>query len=143
MCDTFEFCRDTRFLNDISPPLLHFQPRERPEVNAGISAGVEIEYDMRLHGFPVRWRSKIPVFDPPHRFIDEQMRGPYVYWSHTHTFEPLGDHDTLIGDVVAYKLPGWPVIGRLAHFMFVKRDLSEIFSHRSMKYREILGEPNF
>lgn len=137
----FDFCRDTRYLNEISPPLLHFQPRENPHIDAGIAAGVEIEYDMRLHGLPVRWRSKIPVFEPPNRFIDEQMIGPYVFWSHTHTFEALDDRNTVIGDVVDYTLPGWPTIARIAHQLFVKRDLIGVFSHRSSKYRELLGDP--
>lgn len=139
--DVFEYCRDTRFLDEISPPLLRFRPREQPDVDVGIAEATEIEYDMRLHGFPVRWRSKIPVFEPPHRFIDEQMNGPYLYWSHNHTFEPLDDRNTAISDVVDYTLPGWPLIARMAHILFVKRALTEIFSHRSLKYREILGEP--
>ena len=140
--DVFEFCRDTRYLNQISPPLLHFQPRQRPEIDVKIAAGVEIEYDMRLHGLPVRWRSRISVFDPPHRFVDEQMTGPYLHWSHLHTFQALHDGNTLIGDVVDYKLPGGTVIANLAQMLFVKRDLKKVFSHRSMKYRELLGEPD-
>ncbi len=138
---TFEFCRDTRFLNQISPSRLHFQPRNRPEIDVMINAGTEIEYDMRLHGFPVRWRSRIPVFDPPHRFVDEQMTGPYRYWSHTHTFASLDEHNTIIGDVVDYTLPGFPILGIVAQRLFVERDLKEVFEHRSMKYRDFLGEP--
>ena len=137
----FEFCRDTRFLNEISPPLLHFEPLNKPEVDAKIAAGIEIEYDMRLHGIPVRWRSRIPVYEPPHRFVDEQISGPYVFWSHTHTFKPIDDHNTVIGDVVNYTLPGGPILASLAQLLFVKRDLSKVFAHRSMKYRDFLGAP--
>ena len=141
--DAFEFCRDTRFLDEISPPLLRFRPREQPDVDVGIAVGTEIEYDMRLHGVPVRWRSRIPVFDPPNRFTDEQINGPYLFWSHSHTFEPLNDRNTSIGDVVDYTLPGLPIVAELAHALCVKRTLMKIFSHRSLKYREILGEPAY
>ena len=139
--EVFDFCRDTRYLNQISPPLLHFQPRNDPEVDVKIAAGTEIEYDMRLHGVPVRWRSRIPLLEPPHRFVDEQLIGPYLHWSHLHTFEALDDDNTLIGDVVDYKLPGGTLISNLAQFLFVKRDLVKVFSHRSRKYREFLGYP--
>ena len=141
LADAFEFCRDTRFLNEISPPLLHFQPRNRPETDVKIAAGTEIEYDMRVHGVPMRWRSRIPVFDPPHRFIDQQLDGPYRSWSHTHTFASLNDHKTVIGDLVDYTIPGGPIVAFLTHLLFVERDLIKVFSHRSMKYREILGGP--
>ena len=141
--DVFEFCRDTRFLNEISPPLLHFQPRNAPEIDVKIAAGTEIEYDMRLHGFPVRWRSRIPVYDPPHRFVDEQLSGPYIFWYHSHTFKSLDGRNTKIGDVVDYTLPGGPILASLAQLLFVRRDLIKVFAHRSMKYREYLGEPAY
>ena len=137
----FDLRRDTRYLNEVSPPLLHFQPREKPHVDSEIAAGVEIEYDMRLYGFPVRWRSKIPVFKPLNRFIDERMIDPHVSWSHTHTFESVDDRNTVIGDVVDYTLPGWPTIARIAHLKFEERGLIEVFSHRSSKYRGLLGDP--
>ena len=137
----FEFCRDTRFLNEISPAILQFRPRNQPGIDVEINVGTEIEYDMRLHRIPVRWRSRIPVFEPPHRFIDEQLIGPYIFWSHTHTFKPIAGHNTAIGDVVEYTLPGGAMLAAVAQFVFVKRDLKKVFSHRSMKYREYLGEP--
>jgi len=44
--------------------------------------------------FLLRWRTRINVWQPPHRFEDEQIRGPYRQWIHVHTFE-LRDGGTL------------------------------------------------
>ncbi len=138
---TFDFCRDTRFLDKISPPRLRFRPRGRLDVR--IRKGTEIEYDMRLHGIPVRWRSRIPVFHPPNRFVDEQTIGPYSQWKHLHTFKAIDDRNTEIGDLVDYTLPGGRILASIAQTLFVARDLISIFKYRSLKYRDYLGSPIF
>lgn len=137
--ETFEFCCDTRFLNEISPPRLHFTPLRQKNVK--ISLGTEIEYDMRLRGIPVRWRSRIAVFDPPHQFMDEQMRGPYVRWEHLHTFRDIDHQNTVIGDIVDYTLPCGNVVARTMQSLFVQNDLTYIFRYRSLRYRQLLGDP--
>jgi ligand-binding SRPBCC domain-containing protein len=40
--------------------------------------GLEIEYRLRLYGLPIRWRSRIDVWEPPRRFVDRQIAGPFV-----------------------------------------------------------------
>jgi ligand-binding SRPBCC domain-containing protein len=91
--------------------------------------GTLIDYRLRLHGVPVRWRTRIEAWEPPERFVDVQVRGPYALWEHTHTFEPDGAHAVVIRDRVRYALPFGP-LGRLAHALFVRRDLERIFDHR-------------
>ena len=60
--------------------------------------------------------------------MDEQERGPYALWRHTHEFEAQGEH-TIMRDVVEYKEPlGW--LGHVAHYLFVKRTLNKIFDYR-------------
>ena len=91
--------------------------------------GTVIDYRLRLHGVPVRWRTRIEVWDPPRRFVDVQLHGPYALWEHTHTFEPDGDGAVVIRDRVRYALPLGP-LGRIAHAVFVRRDVERIFDHR-------------
>ena len=82
----------------------------------------------------MRWQTRIAVWEPPHRFVDVQLRGPYKLWEHTHTFESDGDGATVIADRVEYALPLGP-LGAIAHRIVVRRDLARIFDHRA----EIIG----
>jgi ligand-binding SRPBCC domain-containing protein len=88
-------------------------------------AGTQIAYKLRLHGLPIRWRSKISNWDPPFQFVDEQVRGPYRYWHHLHTFDEV-DGGTLVRDSVHYAVP----FGFITHPLLVRRDLTKIFNHR-------------
>ncbi|HUA75919.1 MAG TPA: SRPBCC family protein [Solirubrobacteraceae bacterium] len=123
----FEFYARARNLETITPPWLGFgmltpEPIEMRE-------GALIDYRLRLHGVPVRWQTRIEAWEPPLRFVDVQLRGPYALWEHTHTFEPDGEEAVVIGDRVRYALPFGP-LGRLAHAAFVGRDLRRIFDYR-------------
>ena len=76
-----------------------------------------------------RWRTQIAVWDPPRRFVDVQLDGPYRLWHHTHEFEPEGE-GTRMTDVVRYALPLGP-LGEIAHAVLVRRDVEAIFDHRA------------
>jgi ligand-binding SRPBCC domain-containing protein len=78
---------------------------------------------------PVRWRTRIEAWDPPHRFVDAQIKGPYSLWEHTHTFEADGPRTTIIEDRVRYSIPFGP-LGNLADRLLVRRDLRQIFDYR-------------
>jgi ligand-binding SRPBCC domain-containing protein len=91
--------------------------------------GTLIEYRLRLHGLPISWLTRIEVWEPGRRFVDQQLRGPYALWHHTHEFEPAADGRTLMRDTVRYALPFGPA-GALAHRLFVQRDLERIFDFR-------------
>ena len=104
-----------------------------------MGTGALIRYRLRVHRVPVGWLTAIREWDPPHRFVDEQLRGPYAVWHHTHTFEPHpdGSGDTLMRDVVRYALP-FGVLGELARRLFVARDLDAIFDYRAEKIKQMV-----
>jgi ligand-binding SRPBCC domain-containing protein len=134
--DVFAFFGDARNLEAITPPLLRIQVMNADEFVMG--PGALIRYHLRVHRVPVGWLTAIRAWDPPHRFVDEQLRGPYALWHHTHTFEPSPDGDgTLMRDVVRYALPLGP-LGEVARRLFVARDLEAIFDYRAEKIRELL-----
>lgn len=130
----FEFFADARKLEAITPPWLRFRVVTAGEIE--MREGALIDYRLRLHGFPVRWRTRIEEWEPGRRFADVQLSGPYRLWHHTHTFERDGDA-TVARDRVRYALPLGP-LGSLAHAAFVRRDLERIFDFRVEAVRRAL-----
>ena len=124
---TFELFAEAANLEAITPPWLRFRIVSPQPLELG--PGALIDYRLRLHGIPVRWRTRIELWEPPHRFVDAQLSGPYALWHHTHEFEPAGPAATLIRDRVRYRI-GWGPLGSVALALFVRRDLDRIFDYR-------------
>ena len=128
--EVFAFFSDAANLEAITPPWLHFHVLNPALV---IHQGVLIDYRLRLYGIPLRWQSEISRWSPPTMFVDEQRKGPYRRWVHTHTFaDERGG--TRVGDAVEFEVPfGWLVGG------FVIRDVNRIFAFRERALRERFG----
>lgn len=141
--ETFAFFGDAFNLEQITPAFLRFRVLNSPPVKMG--AGQELEYRLSLFGVPFRWRTLIQSWVPGEWFVDLQTQGPYAFWRHTHTFEPLGPQFTLMRDRVEYRIP-FGAVGRLAHGLFVARTLKHIFDYRAEAIARLLGaqsdEPN-
>jgi ligand-binding SRPBCC domain-containing protein len=125
--EAFDFYGDALNLEPMTPPWLHFEVLTPKPITLG--AGALLDYKLRLHGVPIRWQTQIEIWEPPLRFVDTQVRGPYKLWEHTHLFEPDGDAVT-IRDRVRYEIPFGP-LGNLADRLFVRRDLRRIFDFRA------------
>jgi ligand-binding SRPBCC domain-containing protein len=134
LSDVFAFYADPDNLARITPPWLGFRiltPK------TAMRAGLQIEYRIHPLGVPQRWVSEITVWEPPHRFVDEQRRGPYRRWHHLHEFRATAG-GTEIRDRVTYELPLGP-LGRLAHGLVVRRQLESIFAFRERAVRDLFG----
>ena len=127
----FAFFADPANLERITPSFLHFRV-----VTPGVEMkrGATIDYRLRLHGIPFRWQSEITAWDAGARFRDEQRRGPYRYWRHSHLFREE-DNGTVVEDGVDYDVPG----GYAVHQWLVGPDLIRIFTYRQERLREIFG----
>ncbi len=89
------------------------QERAVAGVTSGlIGYGQEVTWEARHLGRLWRMTSRITEFDPPHRFVDEMVRGPFGSYRHEHAFEP-NDGGTRMTDVVRFRM-GLGVLGRLA-----------------------------
>ena len=130
----FGFFADARNLEAITPPLLRFRVVAPAPIVMG--AGTLIRYRLRVHGVPLRWLTQIAAWEPPHRFVDEQLDGPYALWHHTHTFKPAGE-ETIMRDVVRYRI-GFGALGGLADALVVRRDLERIFDYRAERVPRLL-----
>jgi ligand-binding SRPBCC domain-containing protein len=128
----FQFFADAHQLETITPPWLHFSVLTQPPIQMAENA--RIDYRLRLHGVPLRWQSLISAWEPPFRFVDEQVLGPYRRWHHEHRFEPA-DGGTLCRDIVDYEVPG----GALVDALWVRPDLRRIFRFRSRKLEALFG----
>jgi ligand-binding SRPBCC domain-containing protein len=133
--EVFPFFADARNLEAITPPWLRFRVATPGAIQ--MRAGTLIEYRLRLHGLPVRWLTRISEWVPGERFVDEQVRGPYALWHHTHLFEPDGA-GTIVRDRVRYRLPLGP-LGAAAHILLVRRDLERIFGFRQAAVERTLA----
>ena len=129
--EVFAFFSDAHNLESITPPMLRFEVLSRRPIE--MRAGRLIDYRIRLRGLPLRWQSEITSWEPPHRFVDEQRRGPYRAWIHEHRFEDR-DGGTLVTDRVRYRVLGGAVADRLV----VRRDLRAIFQYRRKRLEELL-----
>jgi ligand-binding SRPBCC domain-containing protein len=128
--ELFEFVPNAANLEILTPPWLHFHVLNPAQA---IGQGVLIDYRLRIHGIPLTWRSEISRWDPPSSFVDEQRKGPYRRWLHTHTFlDERGG--TRVGDSVEFEVPfGWLVSG------FVMRDVNRIFAFRQQALQRLFG----
>lgn len=134
--EVFAFFSRPENLGRITPRSLGFEMRS---TDLAMRDGLEIDYRVRpLLGIPLGWRSRISDYDPPHGFRDIQLRGPYRTWDHRHTFisEGLG---TRVIDDLNYSVPLGP-LGEFAHRLVVRRQLEEIFRHRSRTIRSVFAD---
>ena len=130
--EVFAFFAAAGNLQELTPPGLRFEVLTPGPIE--MRAGTLIDYRLRLRLIPIHWRTAITVWEPPRRFVDEQLRGPYRLWIHEHTFEEDGD-GTLCGDFVRYAVP----FGALANRLMVARDVRKIFAYRERRLQEIFG----
>ena len=121
--EVFAFFSEARNLEKLTPPWLSFEVlTEGPIIMA---PGALIDYRIRWRGIPMRWRTEIEVWEPPYRFVDRQLRGPYRLWRHEHVFAEADDGTSII-DRVEYAPFGGVIAQRLA----VARDVRKIFAYR-------------
>lgn len=130
--EVFAFFSRPENLEELTPTWLNFKIVEAPKT---LAAEVLIRYRLSWHGVPIRWTTQIKEWNPPHRFVDVALSGPYVLWNHEHLFAPH-ENGTLMHDRVTYALPlGW--LGVLAHRLCVRRDVERIFEFRTHRMGQL------
>ncbi|MFT5049845.1 MAG: ligand-binding SRPBCC domain-containing protein [Chlamydiales bacterium] len=131
--DVFGFFADARNLEALTPPWLRFRVlgSSTPEMVEGAT----IDYKLRVHGLPIRWRSLISCWRPPFEFVDEQVKGPYRSWVHRHSFRETED-GIVMRDHVEYSVRG----GALVNKLFVRGDLERIFDYRMSSLASLLPD---
>lgn len=133
LANVFAFFSDAHNLDRITPNFLKFRVLTQAPIDMHV--GARIDYALRLRGIPLSWTSEISAWEPPFRFVDTQIKGPYRSWIHEHRFEDMGNKTKVI-DEVQYDFFG----GYLVHTLFIKRDINRIFDHRTQALKSIFGD---
>lgn len=128
----FPFFSDANNLEKITPKTLKFKILNVS--TPGVQQGTLIDYSLRIHGIPVHWKTEIENWNPPYEFVDNQLKGPYALWHHTHRFSALGP-GTLMTDRVRFRVP-LGTLGWLAGGALIRKEVEGIFSFR----RQIIDE---
>jgi ligand-binding SRPBCC domain-containing protein len=135
--EVFAFFADAFNLELITPEFLHF--RILTPFPIQMAPGTTIEYELRLFGVPLRWSTLIEKWTPGASFVDVQMRGPYRFWRHLHSFADERDGSVRVSDRVEYQMP-FGFLGRLAHALIVRKLLEKIFDYRARTTKQLLDE---
>lgn len=138
--EAWDFFSKPDNLKDITPANLGFDIISKHH-GKEMYAGQIIEYKVRpLLGIPLYWMTEITHVEHQRFFVDEQRFGPYSLWHHQHHFKAI-DGGVEMTDIVHYKLPLW-FLGDIAQVLFVKAQLSGIFTHRYTAVEEKFGKWN-
>jgi ligand-binding SRPBCC domain-containing protein len=137
LAEAWDFFSSPGNLSKITPPHMGFI------ITSGVPAkmypGQIITYKVSpISGIRTNWVTEITHVADHSFFIDEQRFGPYRMWHHEHHFETQGD-GVLMTDRVSYKLP-FGILGRIAHALFVRRQLEQIFEFREECLERMFGK---
>ncbi len=134
----WDFFSSPANLSDITPEHMDFRVTSDPDFLQKVYAGQVITYTVKpLFGIPLFWMTEITHVEPGVFFVDDQRVGPYAIWHHQHHFKAIPGGVEMI-DLVHYKLPLGP-LGDLAHWLFVRAQLRQIFDYRRAKLETVFG----
>lgn len=132
----FSFFSDAANLQRLTPSSLRFEIISPLPIE--MRQGALIEYRLRLHGVPIHWKTEIVEWDPPFRFVDVQLKGPYQFWRHEHQF--LLDQGERGGTRAVDRVQYQMRCGRVLHPLFVRRDLRHIFAFRAAMMQQLFAD---
>ena len=133
----WEFISTPANLKEITPDYMGFDIRTTPLPDT-IYPGLMISYWVRpVLGVRMNWLTEITHVSEPDYFVDEQRSGPYAIWHHEHRLLPA-EKGVRMTDLVTYRLPLGP-LGKMAHGLFVKKQLEGIFRYRESALKKRFG----
>jgi len=124
--EVFAFFSKAENLNKLTPSELQFEILTPSPI--AMKKGAMIEYKIKLSGIPFKWKTEICEWNPPYKFADQQLKGPYTKWYHEHIFTEE-EGKTIMIDRITYLSKGW-IMAPLLHALFVDKRVKEIFTYR-------------
>ena len=134
--EVFVFFSNPENLSILTPEKLNFTILTPTPIV--MKEGQIIDYTIKLLGFNVRWRTIITEYNGKNKFVDQQLKGPYSMWHHTHEFKELNGSINMV-DTISYVIP-FGILGQIVNRFWVKRDLDKIFKYRQKAIVKIFKE---
>tara|TARA_Y100000385_G_scaffold57237_1_gene54969 strand:+ start:984 stop:1445 length:462 start_codon:yes stop_codon:yes gene_type:complete len=135
--EAWQFLSNPNNLAEITPKYMNFKilsGADRP-----IFAGQIIQYKVTpVLGITLKWVTEITHVKENEYFVDEQRFGPYSLWHHKHFIKKINGGIEM-EDIVDYKIP-FGILGQIAHPLFVKNKLRQIFKFREKKLIKLFGK---
>ncbi len=136
MDEAWVFLSDPKNLKRITPDYMGFDILSGADRK--MFPGQIIQYRLTpVLGIPFRWVTEITHVKEGEYFVDEQRFGPYSFWHHKHFIYPT-ENGVVMEDIVDYKIP-LGILGKLAHMIFVKYKVKQIFTYREKALNEIFN----
>ena len=101
-----------------------------------LGPGDEVAFRARHFGVVWRMTSRITAYEPPRRFVDEQIRGPFRHLRHEHVFDDLGGGRTRMTDRMTVGAP-FGALGSLVTRMVLGPYLRRLLVRRSAHVRRL------
>lgn len=132
--EAWDFFSSPRNLAEITPAHMGFKILYMSGGDKAYAGQVMRYHIMVLPPITVHWVTEITHVVDQEYFIDEQRFGPYAWWHHEHRFKEVAGGVEMT-DELSYAIP-LGFLGRLAHWIFVGREVKRIFDFRF----EVLAE---
>lgn len=110
----------------LNPP---WDPAIVVEPSPNIEVGAHVVMKVKTGPFRSRWEAEHTVYDPPKRFVDRQVSGPFAFWEHNHLFNKAGEDGCVLEDHIEYALPAG-LLGSIFGGGAVHRNLRRMFDYR-------------
>jgi hypothetical protein len=111
----------------LSPP---WNPLTIMDQKGGIQTGAEVIMRMKAGPFFFKWLARHIDYENNRFFKDEQIKGPFSTWRHTHNFLPDGPSACILEDRIEYALPVHPIsTGLLGSLIHKKLERTFTFRH--------------
>jgi ligand-binding SRPBCC domain-containing protein len=101
----------------------------------GLALGDEVSFRARHLGVAWTLTSRITSYERPHRFVDEQVRGPFAAMSHEHLFVEDAGGVTLMTDRMTVRAP-LGVVGRAVEISVLRPYLHRLLDQRAAFVRQ-------
>lgn len=101
-----------------------------------LELGDSVTWRATHFGITLQLTSRITEFDPPLRFVDEMVKGPFRRLRHLHEFAKAPDGGTVMTDLFEYGVP-LGFLGRLTDALVLRRYMRRLLEQRNAVIKQI------